>query len=74
MTTSSLIRNNYDNPRWEDGDTMSVIQAGDIPHLIDLSIAIESKLDGNKFKLILMMPEKVETDLLDEFNIDWAAE
>jgi len=70
----SLIRNNYDNPRWEDGDTMSVIQAGDIPHLIDLSIAIESKLDGNKFKLILMMPEKVETDLLDEFNIDWATE
>tara|TARA_B110000483_G_scaffold29558_1_gene35881 strand:+ start:633 stop:1418 length:786 start_codon:yes stop_codon:yes gene_type:complete len=71
---NSLIRHNYNNPRWEGDDNMAYMQDDDIPHLKNLREAIESKPGGNKFKLILIMPNGEETDLLDDFNIDWVAE
>ena len=71
---NALIRHDYNNPRWEGDDNMAYMQDDDIPHLIDLREAIESKPGGNKFKLILIYPNGEETDLLDNFNINWVAE
>ena len=66
---NAFIRENFNNPRWENGMSMLFIDYNDYPHLKDLQTSI-----GDKFKLILTQPSDEEQNNLDNFQINWGTD
>ena len=66
---NAVIRENFNNPRWENGMSMLFIDYNDYPHLKDLQSSI-----GDKFKLILTEPSDEEQNNLDNFQINWGTD
>ena len=63
---NAVIRENFNNPRWEEHNSMLFLQQDDVPYLLSLKEAI-----GDKFKLILTEPSDEEQNNLDEIGINW---
>ena len=63
---NAVIRENFNNPRWEEHNSMLFLQQDDVPYLLSLKETI-----GDKFKLILTEPSDEEQNNLDEIGINW---
>ena len=61
-----VIRENFNNPRWEEHNSMLFIQQDDVSHLLALQKTI-----GEKFTLILTSPTDVEENNLNDLGINW---
>jgi hypothetical protein len=61
-----VIRENFNNPRWEEHNSMLFLQQDDVPYLLNLKEAI-----GEEFKLILTEPSDEEQNNLDNLGINW---
>ncbi len=66
---NAVIRENFNNPRWEEHNSMLFLQQDDVPYLLSLKETI-----GDKFKLILTEPNDVEKNKLDEIGINWGTD
>ena len=64
-----VIRETYNNPRWEEHNSMLFLQQDDVPYLLSLKETI-----GDKFKLILTEPSDEEQNNLDEIGINWGTD
>ena len=66
---NAVIRENFNNPRWEEHNSMLFLQQNDVPYLLSLKETI-----GDKFKLILTEPSDEEQNNLDEIGINWGTD
>ena len=66
---NAVIRENFNNPRWEEHNSMLFLQQDDVPYLLSLKETI-----GDKFKLILTEPSDEEQNNLDEIGINWGTD
>ena len=64
-----VIRENFNNPRWEEHNSMLFLQQDDVPYLLNLKEAI-----GEEFKLILTEPSDEEQNNLDNLGINWGTD
>ena len=66
---NAVIRENFNNPRWEEHNSMLFLQQDDVPYLLSLKETI-----GDRFKLILTEPSDEEQNNLDEIGINWGTD